>query len=76
MICYILLVLESTHAVSLVPSRRRWVSFGVEFDLSLVARDSVEPVVEKLKDKFNLDLSLGARDTVEPVVEKLTDKQS
>ena len=39
-------------------------------DLSLAARDTVEPAVEKLTDKFQLDLSLVARDTVEPVIEK------
>ena len=38
--------------------------------LSLAARDTVEPAVEKLTDKFQLDLSLVARDTVEPVIEK------
>jgi len=39
-------------------------------DLSLGARDTVEPAVEKLTDKFQLDLSLVAHDTVEPAIEK------
>ena len=39
-------------------------------DLSLTARDAVEPAVEKLTDKFQLDLSLVARDTVEPAFQK------
>ena len=39
-------------------------------DLSLAARDTVEPAVEKLTDKSQLDLSLVARDTVEPAIEK------
>ena len=39
-------------------------------DLSLAARDTVEPAVEKLTDKFQLDLSLVARDTVKCAIEK------
>ena len=39
-------------------------------DLSLAARDTVEPAVEKLTDKSQLDLSLVARDTVELAIEK------
>ena len=38
-------------------------------DLSLAARDTVEPAVEKLTDKFQVDLSLVARETVEPAIE-------
>ena len=36
-------------------------------DLSLTARDTVEPA-DELTDKFQLDLSLVARDTVEPAL--------